>query len=309
VDVLRPLVSVPVITYNSSKTVVETLDSIYNQIYPNLELIVSDDCSTDNTVEICRDWIEVHKDRFARTKLLTVEKNTGVSANCNRAEAACRGEWVKEIAGDDMLLPNCVGDYVDYVKVKPEAIYVFGKMKFFGTTDGNYSQYEKIFDYSFFSLSSQEQLHKLIFERNYIPAATAFYNIRKLRDMNLNGNDERIPMLEDFPKWIRLLQNGMTFHFLDKEVVCYRVNTGISTAKCLSLEYFMSNIRFDLLYRYPIWIKENNEEEVERIVDFICEQYRARVEFEEEVERLHNTSAYRLGKFLLRPFSWIKKKK
>ena len=73
-----PLVSVPVITYNSSKTVLETLDSIYNQTYQNLELIVSDDCSTDNTVGICREWIEAHKKRFVRTELLTVEKNTGV---------------------------------------------------------------------------------------------------------------------------------------------------------------------------------------------------------------------------------------
>jgi alpha-1,3-rhamnosyltransferase len=86
----QPLVSVRVITYNSSKTVIETLDSIYNQTYPNIELIISDDCSKDDTVAICREWVNQHKERFARTEILTVPQNTGVSANINRSEKACR---------------------------------------------------------------------------------------------------------------------------------------------------------------------------------------------------------------------------
>ena len=115
-----PLVSVPVITYNSAKTVIETLDSIKAQTYQNLELIVSDDCSTDNTVEVCQKWIEENKSRFVRTEVVTVEKNTGVAGNLNRAEAACRGEWIKPIAGDDVLLPNCIQDCIDYVAEHPE---------------------------------------------------------------------------------------------------------------------------------------------------------------------------------------------
>lgn len=71
---IDPLVSVSIITYNSSSTILETLDSIYSQSYQNIELIVSDDCSTDNTVEICKKWIDEHKDRFVRVELLTVEK-------------------------------------------------------------------------------------------------------------------------------------------------------------------------------------------------------------------------------------------
>ena len=127
-----PLVSVAVVTYNSSKTVIETLDSIFNQTYPNLELIVSDDRSTDNTVEICREWIDAHKERFVRTELLTVEKNTGVSANMNRGADACEGEWVKDIAGDDVLLPDCVETCVEYIQNHPEAVCVFANVEVFG---------------------------------------------------------------------------------------------------------------------------------------------------------------------------------
>ena len=121
----QPLVSVRVVTYNSSKTVEETLDSIYNQTYSNIELIISDDCSKDNTVAICRNWIELHKERFVRTEMITVDKNTGVTGNVNRSEEACKGVWVKGIAGDDVLMPNCIQIYMEYVNNHPETVVLF----------------------------------------------------------------------------------------------------------------------------------------------------------------------------------------
>ena len=58
------LISVVVVTYNSEKTVIETLDSIASQTYKNIELIVSDDYSKDDTVKRMKLWIEDHKDFF-----------------------------------------------------------------------------------------------------------------------------------------------------------------------------------------------------------------------------------------------------
>lgn len=72
----NPLVSIIVITYNSAKYVLETLESAKAQTYQNIKLIVSDDCSTDNKIEICRKWLEKNKGRFVRTELITVEQNT-----------------------------------------------------------------------------------------------------------------------------------------------------------------------------------------------------------------------------------------
>jgi glycosyltransferase involved in cell wall biosynthesis len=160
------LVSVPVITYNSSKYVLETLESIKAQTYQNIELIISDDCSTDNTVEICRKWIEENKSRFVRTELITSDVNTGVSANGNRGRNACRGEWIKSIAGDDLLMPNCIESYVNYVKQTPEAIYIFSKVEAFGAesircekynmeSSGNLGTYECSTAWLFLSFSAK----------------------------------------------------------------------------------------------------------------------------------------------------------
>src|SRR5450759_2313112 len=99
----QPLVSIIVVTYNSSKYVLETLESAKAQTYQNIELVVSDDCSTDDTVEICRKWIEENNDRFVRTTLVTSPENKGIPANCNRGIKASKGEWIKLIAGDDLL--------------------------------------------------------------------------------------------------------------------------------------------------------------------------------------------------------------
>lgn len=253
----EPLVSVAVITYNSSKTVVETLDSVYNQSYPNLELIVSDDCSSDSTVEICREWIETHKDRFVRTELLTVEKNTGVSANMNRGVDACQGEWVKDIAGDDVLLPDCVETFVDYVVEHPEAVCVFCRVEVFGENSGVvYGFVHNIFDYSFFELPIEEQYKWMITKGTQpIPAAAFFYHREKMLSLGVS-NDERIPFLEDWPKWIRLLDKRVRFYFIDKPLVRYRVSdTSLCTGSEHLEKFSKSRALLYLYYQYEPNIK------------------------------------------------------
>ena len=255
-EVYQPLVSVYVVTYNSSKTVIETLDSIYNQTYPNIELIVSDDCSTDNTVELCREWIDSHKDRFVRTELLTVEKNTGVAGNCNRAEAACRGEWSKGIAGDDIMLPNCIEECVNYVTEHPDSIIVFSRMECFGDVDDEQLKWvDQRFDYSFFDMSQEEQLHRLIFIGNCLPAPTNFVHIERMKATGVR-NDERIPLLEDWPKWINLLRAGVRFGFIDKELVRYRITPGALSTSAASERYLKSVSLMFLYYRFKPMIKE-----------------------------------------------------
>lgn len=249
----QPLVSVTVITYNSSKTVLETLESIKAQTYQNLELIVSDDCSTDNTVELCRKWIEQNKERFVRTEIITVEKNTGVSANMNRAEKACRGEWIKGIAGDDLLLPNCVKTYIDYVAEHPDAVYVFARMEIFGGDEEKRKRTEKLFRYDFFDLTLEQQYERLVFEGNCLPAPTNFYNRNAVAKLGIIGYDERIPLLEDYPRWINLIKAGVHFHFIEMSLVKYRVSeSSLSTQfEGASKAYRKSSALLYILYIYP----------------------------------------------------------
>lgn len=300
-----PLVSVPVVTYNSSKYVIETLESIKAQTYQNIELIVSDDCSTDDTVELCRGWIEKNKHRFVRTELITIEKNTGISANINRAESACRGKWVKIIAGDDLLVPKCIEICVGYVKEHPATMYLFGKQNVFGADVGKCRQINETFDYSFFKLDREEQLHRLVFVGNCIPAATGFYNKEKCERIGIR-NDERIPLLEDWPRWINLLKAGVKFDFVEKIIVNYRIS-GISTSSVVSPKFHRSQRLFFYLYIYPELVKENFEGAVNKLVNEEVEAYEYTCRIEEKIFKIQHSFPYRLWKVMMKPIFFFKK--
>lgn len=304
----QPLVSVPVITYNSAKFVLETLESIKAQTYQNIELIISDDCSTDNTIELCRKWVEENKERFVRAQIITSELNTGVSANLNRAEAACQGVWVKGIAGDDLLMPNCVEDCVEYVNNNPDTIYLFGKIKAFGATEQLNTHFENnVFDYSFFDLKTDEQLERLIFEGNCVPASTCFSNRLKTVELDIT-NDERIPLLEDWPKWINILNKGIQLHFIDKLLVKYRIHEGsLSTSSMASARMMYSDRLFTLYYRYPKWVERNEDEAVHRLTKEFLQIYENLLKMHQRYDQIRSSKAYRLGKILLRPFKWLRK--
>ena len=248
---MKPLVSISVITYNSSKYVIDTLESIKAQTYSPLELVVSDDCSTDDTMAICRDWIEKNKERFVSTKIVVAPKNKGISANYNQGMDNCTGEYIKEIAGDDMLLPNCVADYVNFVREHPDAYFCFGRAIVFDGNEERRKHYEQFFRYENYQLSPEKQYRSLLEEGNFICSATFFYNREKMIELGIR-NDERIPMMEDYPKWINILAKGGKLSFLDKEVVKYRMSsTGLSSQKELPLRWRQQFALLELLYRQP----------------------------------------------------------
>lgn len=254
----NPLVSIAVITYNSARTIIETLESVSNQTYQNIELIISDDCSTDDTIDICQNWLSYNSNRFVRVEFVSANKNTGVSANYNRAEAACQGEWVKCIAGDDILMPNCIQDCMDYVTEYPDTIYLFGRCQVFGGTKEMQEQVESQFRYDFFELPLDQQYKWLIYEGNCLPATTAFFNRERVKATGVK-NDERIPLLEDWPKWINILNAGVRFAFIDKVTVKYRISEGALSTNFNSFSdaYLKSVALCYLYYRYPVFRKDH----------------------------------------------------
>lgn len=236
------LVSVVIITYNSSQYVCETLDSIYNQDYNNIEVIISDDSSKDNTIEVVKEWLDKNGHRFVRSAIVTTPFNTGLPANCNRGIRASSGEWVKILAGDDLLMSNCISTYMSFVQSHPDNKVLFARSKPFRAI-GNDKTYltsvpsDDKLDYitKFNESSAHEQFRILLMDGCFIQAPTVFAQTSFLKD---NPYPEKYKFEEDYPMWLGLTKKGIQLNILFEETVLYR--TGESLSHRLS-DYYSRN--------------------------------------------------------------------
>ncbi|MCQ2211220.1 MAG: glycosyltransferase [Paludibacteraceae bacterium] len=237
-----PLVSVVVVTYNSAKTVVETLDSISQQTYKNIELIVSDDGSQDGTVEIVSKWVEEHKDDFVGSRVISAERNTGTVKNLNRGIMASNGFWIKSIAGDDCLFPNAIAEYLAYVDIHRDCEFCISRMKLF-CSEGCVSQDLVKQWESFFEQSNVEQelQYNLIIERLTFTGPSYFYT-RKIYD-KVGGFDESYILMEEWPFCLNVLSLSYKIHAIDKYLVRYRIS---STSVC---HQRVNNLRNHIWYK------------------------------------------------------------
>lgn len=138
-SVPMPLVTVVALCYNHSRYVIETLESIRNQTYENLEVIVVDDCSKDDSVEVVTNWLAQHAPQW---RFICHAQNKGVSKSLNESINIARGKYYKSIACDDILLPHFISTMVehfeqlteDYAMIYSDVITINEHSQVFGTT-------------------------------------------------------------------------------------------------------------------------------------------------------------------------------
>ena len=99
---MEPLVSICIPAYNNAAYIKDTIDSILSQTYKNLELVIVDDKSKDDTVAVIKSIPD------ERIRLYENEKNLGMSGNWNHCLELCKGEYIKLICADDMLAPDAI---------------------------------------------------------------------------------------------------------------------------------------------------------------------------------------------------------
>ena len=246
------LVSVVVITYNSSKYVIETLESIYTQTYKEIELIISDDCSNDDTVKICEEWCNSHKERFESINIIESVTNTGIAPNVNRGYSSAKGEWIKGIAGDDMLTPDCIEQYIKFTNVHPEFKVVFSRSIPFGNYPKAIESFSENRDKReyFYLLPTSECQYWDFLIREACTDGPSIFMAKTIYD-KIGGFDETIPMYEDYPFYLRVLKGGVRFGLMDKRVTKYRIHEksiSFSTARGKNIR--MAQAAYDVYMKY-----------------------------------------------------------
>jgi len=113
----EPLVSVLMTAYNREKYIAEAIESVLASTYTNFELIIVDDCSKDDSVNIARSYAA--KDE--RIKVYVNEKNLGDYPNRNRAASYAKGKYIKYVDADDLIYPHSLDIMVKNMENFPEA--------------------------------------------------------------------------------------------------------------------------------------------------------------------------------------------
>lgn len=250
------LVSVIVFTYRSEETIIETLESIKKQTYPDIELIVTDDCSPDNTVGVVQKWIAENEGALTAIKLVTSDNNTGLPANINRGLKAAEGVYYKGIAGDDCMTEDAIESYVRFCEEHP-GVFPIAKVRLFNDkkTDAVYKDVQGYCDrcYEFAQKDYKEQYQMLLIQNRIVAPSATFYPMDFVR--KVGGYDECYRWFEDYPMNLKAMHAGYRFGLLDKCLVWYRMSDKSVTASSMAK---LKKTEMKLFFKRKFWYMFQN---------------------------------------------------
>lgn len=104
--VIHPLISIVIPIYNVGQYIVKCLDSVFSQTFSNIEVILVDDCGTDNSMELVREYLLEHN--MPQARIVVHEKNRGLSAARNTGLENAKGDYVYFLDSDDCITDDCI---------------------------------------------------------------------------------------------------------------------------------------------------------------------------------------------------------
>ena len=207
---MQPLVSVICLCYNHARFLREALDSVMQQTYPNLEILVVDDASTDNSATLLKQYQEKHPE----IKLILHAQNTGNCQAFNEAFALSTGDYIIDFATDDVLLPNRISEQV---RAFTQLDKTYGVIY----TDAELIDEESRFIRNFYRRNAKGEVREelprgdvfaAILSRTFLCPPTTIF--RREVYAALNGYDATLAY-EDFDFWVRASRQ-YKFFFLDQ---------------------------------------------------------------------------------------------
>jgi len=203
----QPLVSVICACYNHAPYIEACLNSVLEQTYPNIELIVIDDGSSDGSIEKIRALQKQHGFYFE------AQPNQGLAATLNKAIGLSKGKYIAQIGSDDIFTADKIEKQVAFMESRPDIAICGGNMLVIDE-HGVVQQKQKTFPYrelNFEDLFAQRKAG--------IPASSSMIRRDVLEKEGAYEPDIR---LEDMYLWFKLLSRGHTMAGLEDTVLYYR---------------------------------------------------------------------------------------
>lgn len=192
--------------YNAEKTIELAINSVLNQTYSNIELLVVNDCSCDKTAEIVE---KIAKDDL-RVRLITNRRNSGVSYTRKHGLEKANGKWIAILDSDDLWTPKKLEKQIELQK-KTNADLLFTGSAFMDS-DGQPMD-------CYLHAPNEVTYHQLL-RQNVISNSSALVR-KELYEKNY-AIEEGIH--EDFAIWLKILKEGIKAYGVDEPLIIYRIS-------------------------------------------------------------------------------------
>lgn len=221
----KPLVSVITCVYNGERFLKETIDSIINQTYEDMEIIIVDDASTDESRAI----IESYSD--PRIKTVFKEKNENLCYAFGIALEQVTGEYCAILGHDDVWMPNKTERQINYMEAHRECVLCFTRCNIIDQNSKKINEQHELFSvFNSYSYKTRHQHMEALYTMgNYLCGPSVIVRTKELK--KLGGYDYSSLQYQDYDLWLRLLVEG-ELYILEEKLVNYRqildTNTNIS---------------------------------------------------------------------------------
>lgn len=213
------LVSIITPSYNAAKFIAQTVESVTNQTYENWEMIIVDDCSVDNSVEIIQNYIQ----KDSRIKFLKLEKNSGPAIARNKAIKAANGRYIAFLDADDIWLPH---------KLKTQIQFMDDNDLLF-TYSSYYLIDEKGKDLGFFNTKSKISYTDML-KTCSVGCLTAIYDVQKIGKLYMPNIFKR----QDYGLWLKILKKIDYAYGVQEPLAKYRIlDNSLSRNKIQAARY------------------------------------------------------------------------
>ena len=216
---MNDLVSVIMPCYNAAKYIGASIESVMNQTYNNWELLITDDCSTDNSREI----VEKYCQKDPRVKLLQLEKNSGAGPARNNSIKAAQGRYIAFLASDDMWKPQKLEEQIRFMQnngyefVMCQTEVVDADCNLVG-----------------FSKRKKKVSYNSTLIVNYIGTSAVIYDTKNVGKVYMRP----IRHSQDWVLWLDILKTARYAYCLEKPLSVYRETPGsLSSNKSKYIDY------------------------------------------------------------------------
>lgn len=209
---MQPLVSIVIPCYNHEVYIQDSIRSIIDQTYLNIELIIIDDGSKDGSVDKIKDILPECDRRFTRVYFNT-RANKGLCRTLNEALSLCQGKYVSMIASDDMMLPTKTQLQVEYLEAHKEVNGVFAAIELIDSQS-------KVLEQRI-STHSEYSFDEILLNLHDLPTLTQMFHLNDL--IEVGGYDENMK-IEDWYMLLKLTKQGKVLKYIPQVVCRYRIH-------------------------------------------------------------------------------------